>query len=487
MDTQNYNEMYKIYLQITSDMSKNVSRINEDAEHMLTVYDLILTDCFIQNGMAQGEVSAEELEFIKGFGNNVANIRTLSLKFPYFLRHCNAATYAELKEVVFPPEELQYFKDTYKKINYELPGAASLDRNGYIQELLDKTGQLLELYAKGFGVSIDLKDYLNGLFADSIRTEGASSNLQTVVSGKEAVEKWINESKPETKEAETKEQILDRKLKELEGMIGLEPVKREIQNLVFSFKADKMRAEMGLDTFKDNSYHLVFSGSPGTGKTTVARLIGEIYYCLDILPSTNFVECSKADLEAGYVGQTALKTTEVVESALGGVLFIDEAYSLIKSDYGREAIDILVQMMENHRSELVLIVAGYARDMEEFLQANVGLRSRFKRTIHFPNYSGEELMQILEKFLKGWTIPWDVKEYAITQFSKAATKPGFGNGRMARDIAGKIKGNIDLRIGHMAMQGIQINKEMLQTVTMDDVVEAFAQCNTPNAKNTIGF
>ena len=487
METQNYNEMYKKYLQITGEMGKNVSRINGDAEHMLTVFDLMLTDCFIQNGMRQGEVSQDELEFMKGFGNNTAAIRGISPKYPYFLRHCNATTYAEMKDIVFPIEEYQYFKDTYRKINYEFPSATSLDKNGYILELLKQAGELLDMYAGTFGCKIDMKERLNTLLEDAVCEKAASEHLQNVVSGKEAVEAWLNESKPETGETETKEQILERKLKELEGMIGLEPVKKEIQNLVFSFKADKMRAEMGLDTFKDNSYHLVFSGSPGTGKTTVARLIGEIYYCLDILPTTNFVECSKADLEAGYVGQTALKTTEVIESALGGVLFIDEAYSLIKSDYGREAIDILVQMMENHRADLVLIVAGYAKDMEEFLQANVGLRSRFKKTIHFPNYSGEELMQILEKFLKGWVIPFEVKEYATEQFGKAATKPGFGNGRMARDIAGKIKGNIDLRIGHLAMQGVQISKEMLQTVTLEDVVQAFAQSNTPNTTNTIGF
>ena len=190
---------------------------------------------------------------------------------------------------------------------------------------------------------------------------------------------------------------LDALLEELNSLVGLKEVKTEIRSLVNLIKVRKMREKYCLPEI-EMSYHMVFTGNPGTGKTTLARLVGKIYKELGILTHGEMTETDRSGLVAGYVGQTALKVKEVVEKAVGGILFIDEAYALAsdgKNDFGREAIDTLVKLMEDHRDNLVIIVAGYTEEMKQFLKSNTGLMSRFNRFIHFPDYSTEELVDIL--------------------------------------------------------------------------------------------
>jgi Holliday junction resolvasome RuvABC ATP-dependent DNA helicase subunit len=231
------------------------------------------------------------------------------------------------------------------------------------------------------------------------------------------------------------ERSVEELLAELDDLIGLTRVKAEIHRQVAVLKMDARRQEAGLKV-ATLTRHLVFVGNPGTGKTTVARLVGGIYRALGLLSKGQLVEVDRSELVAGYLGQTAAKTAEVVKSALGGVLFIDEAYSLSGDQYGKEAIDTLVKEMEDHREDLVVIVAGYPDPMAEFISMNPGLESRFRTIIEFDDYTDDELVDIQQVLAE--KMDYDIATEATERFREilAATPrgPSFGNGRFSRNL-----------------------------------------------------
>ncbi|MBR8743380.1 right-handed parallel beta-helix repeat-containing protein [Nocardiopsis sp. MG754419] len=231
----------------------------------------------------------------------------------------------------------------------------------------------------------------------------------------------------------------DGPLDELRALVGLENVKQEVTTLVNRNEMAQRRAEMGLPT-PPTSRHLVFGGPPGTGKTTVARLYGRILADLGVLRRGHVVEVARADLVSQYVGGTAIKTTEVFDQARGGVLFIDEAYTLVAQqdggvrDFGREAIDTLVKLMEDHRDDVVVIAAGYTEEMARFLEANPGMASRFSRNVEFPNYTTDELVDIVQLMCAAshYELPEDTEEALRGHFDRMTKGATFGNGRTAR-------------------------------------------------------
>ena len=230
-------------------------------------------------------------------------------------------------------------------------------------------------------------------------------------------------------------------LNELNALVGLETVKEKVGDLIAYQKVQKLRRENNLNSAK-NTLHLAFTGNPGTGKTTVARIVGHIYKQIGLLSKGHFVEVSRTDLIAGYQGQTALKVKSVIEKSKGGVLFIDEAYSITENDhsdsYGRECLTELTKALEDYRDDLVVIVAGYTEPMEKFFESNPGLKSRFNTFIEFPDYTANELEQILVSICKrnDYILDEDLLRVMHDYLSECVSQKNsnFSNGRFVRNL-----------------------------------------------------
>ncbi|AEV82501.1 ATPase [Actinoplanes sp. SE50] len=268
---------------------------------------------------------------------------------------------------------------------------------------------------------------------------------------------------------------VDRLLGELDAMIGLAGVKNEVRALIDEIQVNEWRRSAGLSVGAA-SHHLIFTGAPGTGKTTVARIYGQLLKALGVLPNGRFREVSRRDLVGQYIGHTAEKTTSVFEEAMGGVLFIDEAYTLSRAggasaDFGQEAIDTLVKLMEDHRDQVAVIVAGYTREMLDFLDANSGLASRFAKTLEFENYGPDELVMIATRIAQNddYTFAPGLSEALHEHFSQIERDRNFGNAREARKL---LEGMRKAQSGRLRSLGRMPSRDDLTTLVLDDLLTA---------------
>jgi len=266
-------------------------------------------------------------------------------------------------------------------------------------------------------------------------------------------------------------------LEELESMTGLDKIKNEVRSMVNKLKIDELRRKQGLRVIGGTN-HMVFTGNPGTGKTTIARKLGEIYKSLGLLSIGHMTEVDRSGLVAGYLGQTAIKTKEVLEKAKGGILFIDEAYTLSSSgstgdsdQFGQEAIDTILKYMEDEREDLVVIVAGYTSLMDGFLKSNPGIRSRFNKTMHFEDYAADELHQIFKATTKlsGYKLTERAEQKSIGLFESmvATKKEDFGNGRTVRNVFDKCIANQSDRLAKIN----SLTKDLLIEIREEDIPE----------------
>ena len=265
-------------------------------------------------------------------------------------------------------------------------------------------------------------------------------------------------------------------MEELNELVGLKTVKHDVEELIGLAKVRKMREEKGMKAVP-MSLHLVFSGNPGTGKTTVARILGKLYKEIGILSTGQMIETDRSGLVAGYVGQTAIKTQKKIQEAMGGILFIDEAYMLNQKDenFGQEAIDTILKAMEDHRDEFIVIVAGYTQLMKEFVESNPGLKSRFNKFFEFPDYTNEELQEIFELQCKKY-------QYKLTEEADKAVREeiirleeakgeNFANAREVRNLFEKIIANQAARVSALE----DVDEETLSTITIDDLTDKFEE------------
>ena len=279
-------------------------------------------------------------------------------------------------------------------------------------------------------------------------------------------------------EANTDTRSLQELLEELDALVGLEKVKHKVQDLIVYQKVQKMRREKNLYSEK-STMHLAFTGNPGTGKTTVARIVGRIYKQIGLLSKGHFIEVSRTDLIAGYQGQTALKVKKVIEQAKGGVLFIDEAYSITENDhsdsYGRECLTELTKALEDYRDDLVVIVAGYTEPMKSFFESNPGLKSRFNTFIEFEDYGPDELDEILVSICRknDYCLDEEAKKKIHLYFEQqtASKDANFANGRLVRNLYDDLVMNQARRVVRLDNPG----REELSTIKAEDIVSVLHQ------------
>lgn len=469
-----FDEAYQAYLNITrqieemySEGMSNPFADGPSVTDMVCSLDLFVQGCLIRIGLSDGELTPEELYFITALPDEFDEVCARNRGYRRFIKLISAETFKSDSAKYYDFETSPMFLKTLSDDFEEAPMMVRSNLQIIFNAFIAIDGAFSECEAD---VALGILDQIDDGTKSSIPDGQDDSSDRLQPEKQLAPSAGIPNVQPDIA---TEDGSLEDALQELNELIGLGSVKQEVLACINLLRINNMRKSKGLPELQ-TSNHMVFTGHPGTGKTTVARIMAKIYKSLGVVSKGQLVETDRAGLVAGYVGQTALKTAQVIKKAKGGVLFIDEAYSLSSedgsNDYGKEAIDTLVKGMEDYRDDLVVIVAGYVDEMKKFINMNPGLRSRFNKYIHFENYSEDEMLEIFKlqcektKFI----LTSDAEKAALHYFSENQNDPTFGNARGVRNFFDKVvmaQATRILSIPHPSETEFQtIRKEDIQAI-----------------------
>lgn len=436
-----FDEAYQAYLNITKQIEEIYSEGLADpfsdapsVTDLVCSLDLFLQGCLLKIGVSDGTLSPEELYFITSLPDEFDEVCARNRGYKRFIKLITVESFQTDAAKFYDFDKTPFFLEQLTEDFDEAPMLVRSNLQIIFNAFIAIDGVFSECEAD---VALEILDKIDD------GTKSFSSENEEPVATKENDEAQSEQATLDLSGMAVEGGGIEEALEELNALVGLNSVKSEVLACINLLRINNMRKEKGLPELQ-TSNHMVFTGHPGTGKTTVARIMAKIYKSLGVISKGQLVETDRSGLVAGYMGQTALKTAQVIKKARGGVLFIDEAYSLSSeegsNDYGKEAIDTLVKGMEDYRDDLVVIVAGYVNEMKKFINMNPGLRSRFNKYINFENYSAEEMLEIFKRQCEKaqFLLSSEAEEAALMYFAQNQDDPTFGNARGVRNFFDKV-------------------------------------------------